>query len=325
MQGSGSAAPTPGRVRGTGVSGSPATKKGLKQELVRKLTERPTPASDDAAWHHRLAEFMHSPSVELALTGLLILDILCVCAEILIGLHVLHIELDLAEEQLHRLGHVRRDQELRGSLRSAEAAAGTHVAGHDSLHVWEEAEHVIHLISIVILCAFSVELCLLAIALGRRFFSSIFYVFDAIVIGSALYLDVTVQADEGGGLLLLLRLWRLVRIIHGTYVVGSHELEHALEHMQSARECISSAQTCREPERARLLAKALDLLADDHMDEEHPPEPLSEGALVMAPVMAHELPPTYFAPHGVYLPPYALYPSAHTHTQTHKHTHELQN
>ena len=46
MQGSGSAAPTPGRVRGTGVSGSPATKKGLKQELVRKLTERPTPASD---------------------------------------------------------------------------------------------------------------------------------------------------------------------------------------------------------------------------------------------------------------------------------------
>ena len=28
------------------MSGSPATKKGLKQELVRKLTERPTPASD---------------------------------------------------------------------------------------------------------------------------------------------------------------------------------------------------------------------------------------------------------------------------------------
>ena len=48
---------------------------------------------------------------------------------------------------------------------------------------------------------------------------------------------------------------------------------------------------------------------------------LVQGALVMAPVMAHELPPTYFAPHGVYLPPYALYPSAHTHTQTHTHTH----
>ena len=95
--------------------------------------------------------------------------------------------------------------------------------------MWEEIEHGIHYASITILFMFAAEICLLVVGLGTKFFQHPLLVLDAVIIGAALALDLSVKVDEGGGLLILLRFWRLLRIVHGAFTVEHHETEHLEE------------------------------------------------------------------------------------------------
>jgi len=58
------------------------------------------------------------------------------------------------------------------------------------LHVTEEAEHIIHVISITILGVFAAEILLLLTGLGAKFFQYSLYVLDAVIGGVALFLDL---------------------------------------------------------------------------------------------------------------------------------------
>jgi len=168
--------------------------------------------------------------------------------QIVIGIHVLHEEVKHAEALLEAceaggLAH-RRVSEV-------------HADARPSWHGWEEAERIIHIISIAILSLFALELLLLMIGLGATFFRSPFYMLDAAIIATSLFFDLSTWNNEGAGLFILLRIWRLVRILHGVLEASTLTPDHSpgvlktrepgarqlREKMKGAREAIARAQT----------------------------------------------------------------------------------
>merc|ERR1719198_719653 len=73
--------------------------------------------------------------------------------------------------------------------------------------------------------AISAQALLLIVAMGpSKFFHSPFYVLDIVVVTASIIFDFTDDHHREAGLLILPRLWRCARIIHGVYVVGHMEV-----------------------------------------------------------------------------------------------------
>mmetsp|Transcript_42518 Transcript_42518/g.96769 ORF Transcript_42518/g.96769 Transcript_42518/m.96769 type:complete len:251 (-) Transcript_42518:199-951(-) len=223
-------------------------------KVIKALADHGEIESGVPEWRKALVKAVHAVSLELFF--LLLLDVACVCAEIVIGIHVLHEEVKHAEALLEAceaggLAH-RRVSEV-------------HADARPSWHGWEEAERIIHIISIAILSLFALELLLLMIGLGATFFRN----------------------NEGAGLFILLRIWRLVRILHGVLEASTLTPDHSpgvlktrepgarqlREKMKGAREAIARAQTLPHEEAGFELRHALLLLqeeeGDAHGDELH--------------------------------------------------------
>lgn len=91
--------------------------------------------------------------------------------------------------------------------------------------------------SITILCLFALELILLLIALGWRFFANFFYVLDTVVIAVSLWAEINAYrnhhlAEEALPLLIILRVWRFARIFHGVGIVVHDREERHIEDLQ---------------------------------------------------------------------------------------------
>lgn len=84
----------------------------------------------------------------------------------------------------------------------------------------------IHSLSIFILCLFLVEVAAKLYAYRLRFFYHKLEVFDAIVVIVSFGLDVAYQDPEssarGAGLIIVLRLWRVARLLNGELPRGLH-------------------------------------------------------------------------------------------------------
>lgn len=114
----------------------------------------------------------------------------------------------------------------------------THAAhGHVNERL-ERAEKALHWFSITLLCVFLVENILMCIALGRHFFT-FFHIFDFCVVVTSLILELTLDAEKGAGLIVILR---LVRIVQGVVAAEkeSHNktqerLRHSLNHNKHLR------------------------------------------------------------------------------------------
>mmetsp|Transcript_6223 Transcript_6223/g.12408 ORF Transcript_6223/g.12408 Transcript_6223/m.12408 type:complete len:347 (+) Transcript_6223:62-1102(+) len=102
---------------------------------------------------------------------------------------------------------------------------------HDIVTV---AHKVLLWLSVSILSVFMLELLALTAALGAKFFRNRLYVLDFLVVSISLTLEVVVGAVLGPGdftiapgIIILVRIWRFVRILHGTsitvYEVGHDE------------------------------------------------------------------------------------------------------
>ena len=80
---------------------------------------------------------------------------------------------------------------------------------------------VLHYMSLTILSIFMVELFFKLIALGKEFFHHKLEIFDAFVIVSSFILDIISLVYEEAfaalELLVLLRLWRIVRVVNGKF------------------------------------------------------------------------------------------------------------
>lgn len=73
----------------------------------------------------------------------------------------------------------------------------------------------------------------LIIAFGWRFFTHVGYILDLVVVPTSLCLELFVS--DAAGLLVILRLWRLVRVAHGVYEsVAKYQAAH--HHTQAERE-----------------------------------------------------------------------------------------
>eukprot|EP00026_Physarum_polycephalum_P014806 Phypoly_transcript_15363.p1 GENE.Phypoly_transcript_15363~~Phypoly_transcript_15363.p1 ORF type:complete len:222 (+),score=25.00 Phypoly_transcript_15363:98-763(+) len=83
---------------------------------------------------------------------------------------------------------------------------------------WVEiTEEVLGYTSITILVLLGTEILLVLIAFGLKFFQHPFYVLDMVVIGLSLVFELVFK-EAVGALLVIFRLWRLVRIAHGVAV-----------------------------------------------------------------------------------------------------------
>lgn len=137
--------------------------------------------------------------LQVLVVCLVILDAFFVLAELLIDLSIIKLE--------H--GHIAPEVSLTLSKRSA--------------HVTEDLLHchlqIFHYLSLAVLTFFMVELAGKIFAYRLEFFHHKFEVFDGFVVVVSFILDIVFifheDAFDGIGLLILLRLWRVARIING--------------------------------------------------------------------------------------------------------------
>uniref|UniRef100_A0A0G4I9T2 Hydrogen voltage-gated channel 1 n=1 Tax=Chromera velia CCMP2878 TaxID=1169474 RepID=A0A0G4I9T2_9ALVE len=91
-------------------------------------------------------------------------------------------------------------------------------------HTVHEIEHVVHWMSVTILAYLNLDVLLHLLAMGVRFFHNWGYITDLIVAPTSLALEIFFAGV--GGVIIILRLWRLVRIAHGVAIVQLEQFEH---------------------------------------------------------------------------------------------------
>ncbi|XP_050410011.1 voltage-gated hydrogen channel 1-like [Patella vulgata] len=154
----------------------------------------------DPTIRERLAEIIHSQKFHIAVVVLVVLDCILVIAELLIDLDVVKLE----------------DKE-----------------NHD-------APKVLHYLSITVLSLFMVEIGVRIFVMRLEFFKHKLEVFDAIVVIVSFILDIVFRNQEGSatgvGLLVVLRLWRVTRILNGIVMSVKAQAQRKIEHEVALRE-----------------------------------------------------------------------------------------
>ncbi|XP_046862676.1 voltage-gated hydrogen channel 1-like [Xenia sp. Carnegie-2017] len=104
------------------------------------------------------------------------------------------------------------------------------------VHHHHKAIEILHYTSIGILGLFLFEIVVKLYAFDCQFFHHKLEVFDAIVVCVSFALDVAYSGNtdawDAAGLLILLRLWRIVRIINGVALSVKIEMDHKVHHLK---------------------------------------------------------------------------------------------
>ncbi|XP_031564162.1 voltage-gated hydrogen channel 1-like [Actinia tenebrosa] len=141
----------------------------------------------------KLRELLHSQKAQYTVVGLVVLDCIIVIAELIVDLQILKVH-------------------------------------HDN-----PAPHILHYISIAILSIFLIELILKMYAMGLDFLRHKMEVFDGIVVVVSFALDIAFSgsesAAEGASLLVILRLWRVTRIVNGIVMSVKIQAEKKIEQL----------------------------------------------------------------------------------------------
>ncbi|XP_065146461.1 voltage-gated hydrogen channel 1 [Paramisgurnus dabryanus] len=102
------------------------------------------------------------------------------------------------------------------------------------------APQIFHYLSLSLLTFFMVELCGKIFAFRLEFFRHKFEVFDGIVVVVSFILDIVYVSNEDAfdamGLLILLRLWRVARIINGIMVSVKNRAHHKVQKLKVINE-----------------------------------------------------------------------------------------
>ncbi|KAI1882473.1 hypothetical protein AGOR_G00251120 [Albula goreensis] len=102
------------------------------------------------------------------------------------------------------------------------------------------APQVFHFLSLALLTFFMVELAGKLFAYRLEFFRHKFEVFDAVVVVVSFVLDIVYVSSEdafdGMGLLILLRLWRVARIINGILVSVKNRAHHKVQKLKESND-----------------------------------------------------------------------------------------
>jgi len=155
------------------------------------------PRSD---WRMELEDILNTHELHFFLIFLLVVDVLIVVASIALEIEYLESQVD----------------DLKEFCTSGECplAESTEI-GNISL---EESKELLFLFSITILSIFLLEFVLKITAVGlKQFLMNHILVFDMMVVIASIVLEMTLENSPEGGLLILARSWRFIRIGHGLY------------------------------------------------------------------------------------------------------------
>jgi hypothetical protein len=169
-----------------------------------------------AQWRNDLAELLEATYTHIFIVSLLLVDLAATAADILKTIHNkshdLDVCVDLVEMCTTCIGHFERSPEWKFTY-------------------W---------ISIVILVILMVNVLALVVANGTAFFRNPLYLLDFVVVSTALGLEIMLDADTAG-LIIILTLWRIVRVAHGIFEVTDeawekniHQLESQVKRVQDA-------------------------------------------------------------------------------------------
>lgn len=220
---------------GNGVEADPSEVANLKEALERvsatwrkrtqgqrlsaqRWIEREEHGEPKAQWRCELAEILEATWTHVFIVFLLVVDLAATAIDILKTIHNksqdLDVCIDLVESCTTCVGHFERSPEWKWTY-------------------WT---------SIVILAILMLNVFGLIVANGRSFFCNPLYVLDLVVVSTALGLEITLDADTAG-LIIILTLWRIVRVAHGIFEVTDeawekniHQLEAQVEAVQDAHE-----------------------------------------------------------------------------------------
>jgi len=92
-------------------------------------------------------------------------------------------------------------------------------------HTLETLEEIFAHTSFAIIIIFALEIVLLLIGMGSSFFCNFFYVLDFVVVGTTIAFDFIFHEGAEDNILIILRMWRFVRIIHGVYAAEFEDNE----------------------------------------------------------------------------------------------------
>lgn len=85
-------------------------------------------------------------------------------------------------------------------------------------------EHYLHWIGVSILSILSMKIIALVVGLGSSFFKQPGYIMDGVVAIGALFMEVFLER-RGGGLLVLVSLWRVIRVVESVFELSDEAIE----------------------------------------------------------------------------------------------------
>ncbi|KAI9325106.1 hypothetical protein DFJ73DRAFT_220187 [Zopfochytrium polystomum] len=169
---------------------------------------RPLPG----ALHHSAAAVLESRPFHWAILAFTVLDVLLVAAELVIEVE----------------GGAACGGGGGGGGDDGEGGGG----GSETSPVLAALRHA----SFAILLAFAVEIALKAFVFGATYFwRSPVHLFDALVVLASIVLDLSLRgvAETVSGLLILLRGWRIVRVVDGVVLIQKEEQEEELKALRA--------------------------------------------------------------------------------------------
>ncbi|XP_071849125.1 voltage-gated hydrogen channel 1-like isoform X2 [Apostichopus japonicus] len=187
------------------------------------------PRHKPANWREKLQSILRSQQFQILVVVLVILDCIFVIGELILDFQA------LSDAQTPTTTSGDQSVVRSENLRISETNALSDKEAKELT-----AAEVLHAMSLSIVSLFMIEISVKIIAFGLDFFKSKLEVFDAIVVIISFVLDVLslVLEEQFAALqlLILLRLWRIVRVINGVILSVETNAEKKIEAQKRLRE-----------------------------------------------------------------------------------------
>lgn len=182
---------------------------------AQRWLHRQPGADTRAPWRKRLSAILEATWFHAAIVLLLVIDLAAVGTDILKTVHAKSADLNECVEYLETctcVGHFERREEWPWTY-------------------WT---------SIAILSILLLNVAALIVAFGRAFFLHPLYVLDLVVVSAALVLELTLHKDTAG-VIIVITLWRIVRVAHGIFEVTDEAWENDIHRLETQVKSVQSA------------------------------------------------------------------------------------
>ncbi|GAQ80331.1 hypothetical protein KFL_000510320 [Klebsormidium nitens] len=168
---------------------------------------------DRQSWRHKLGKALESDFAHLTILVLILVDVVATSVDIVLTLHT-------------KANDVKECR-----LLLEECSQPTPWEPHSTEH------EPLFFTSTGILGLLCLNLLLLLVAFGFNFFRHPGYVLDLAIIPTALFLEIFLDS-EVLALLVILNLWRLIRVAHGVFTVTDDAIEEEVEQLKRSVEVL---------------------------------------------------------------------------------------